>query len=457
MQNATPAAKTASSSPSQTPVLPFTPDEQARVIQKLFRRLIGFLFVAYFFSYLDRINIGFAALTMNKDLALTATMFGFANTLFYFTYLLFEVPSNLLLARFGARVWIARIMITWGIAATATMLAVGANSLYVIRAIVGLAEAGFVPGVILYLSYWFPGAYRARAMAILMTAMPVTFMVGSPLSGFILQFNGLMGLSGWRWLFLLEGLPSIVLGAAAYLFLTDRPADASWLTAAERDGLQRRLDVENQAAPEPVSTSMWRELLGPTVLLLSLVYFCLVNSLNTFATWSPQIVREFLGGAQDFLLIGLLGGVPPFFTLIAMPLWSASSDRAREQFWHTVAAFALAAVGWMGVILLGVPALRLAGLVLVSVGAFTGMAIFWAYATPRLAVRHRPASIGLISSAGILGSATSPTIVGVLKDATNSFNAGLWYAVALLAVGIVAMAATNRRVSAPVPIVAPAE
>lgn len=413
--------------------------DHSRVMAKVFRRLIGFLFVAYFFSYLDRINIGFAALSMNKDLALTATMFGFANTLFYLTYMIFEVPSNLLLARFGARIWIARIMVTWGIASTATMFATGPYSLYLTRALVGLAEAGFVPGVILYLSYWFPAAHRARAMALLMMAMPATFMLGSPVSGLILQLHGALGIAGWRWLFLLEGLPSIILGVVTYFYLTDKPRDAKWLTSAERGIIQQALDSESMSAPAAQAGSMWRELLGARVLLLSLAYFCLVTSLNTYATWTPQIIREFLGGSQDFATIGLLGAIPSFFTLLAMPLVSFSSDRRNERLLHTCALFALTALGWIAVLMFGAAQWRLVGLVLVSIGAFSGMAIFWAFATPLLSIRNRPGSIGLISSAGILGSATSPTIVGLLRDWTASFNSGLWYAVVLLAFGIGAL------------------
>jgi MFS transporter, ACS family, 4-hydroxyphenylacetate permease len=420
----------------------------SRVMRKVFRRLIGFLFVAYFFSYLDRINIGFAALSMNKDLALTATMFGFANTLFYLTYMLFEVPSNLLLARFGARIWIGRIMVTWGFASTATMLATGPYSLYVTRALVGLAEAGFVPGVILYLSYWFPAAHRARAMALLMMAMPATFMLGSPLSGLIMQLHGAFGLAGWRWLFLLEGLPSIVLGVVTYFYLADGPNDAQWLTASERSVVQQALDRDNTAAPAARTGSMWRELLSAPVLLLSLAYFCLVTSLNTYATWMPQIIREFLGGAPNVAYIGLLGAIPSLFTLLAMPLVSLSSDRLHERLRHTSALFALTALGWIAVLLFGAAQWRLAGLVLVSIGAFSGMAIFWAFATPLLSVGNRPASIGLISSAGILGSATSPTVVGLLRDWTGSFNSGIWYAVVLLAIGIAALpAAANYAAS----------
>ncbi|MBR1221063.1 MFS transporter [Bradyrhizobium sp. U87765 SZCCT0131] len=413
----------------------------SRVMTKVFRRLIGFLFVAYFFSYLDRINIGFAALSMNKDLALTATMFGFANTLFYLTYMLFEVPSNLLLERFGARIWLARIMVTWGLASTATMFATGPYSLYFVRALVGLAEAGFVPGVILYLSYWFPAAQRARAMALLMMAMPATFMLGSPVSGLILQLHGAFGIAGWRWLFLLEGLPSIILGIVTYFYLTDRPSDARWLTAEERQVIQHALDSEGRTVPAARSGSMWQELLGARVLLLSLGYFCLVTSLNTYATWTPQIIREFLAGSHSFTTIGLLGAIPSLFTLMAMPLISFSSDRLQERLWHTVALFALTALGWLAVVTFADASWRLAGLVLVSIGAFSGMAIFWAFATPLLSVRNRAGSIGLISSAGILGSAVSPTVVGLLRDLSASFNTGIWYAIALLMIGVVTLLA----------------
>jgi ACS family 4-hydroxyphenylacetate permease-like MFS transporter len=211
--------------------------------------------------------------------------------------------------------------------------------------------------------------------------------------------------------------------------------------------LQHTLDSETKAAPAAAEGSMWRELLGARVLLLSLAYFCLVTSLNTYATWTPQIIREFLGGSQNFAYIGLLGAIPPFFTLLAMPLVSFSSDRLKERLLHTSALFGLTAIGWIAVVLFGSPQWQLAGLVLVSIGAFSGMAIFWSFATPLLSAKNRPGSIGLISSAGILGSATSPTIVGMLRDFTASFNTGIWYAVVLLAIGIVSLfvASTARR------------
>jgi ACS family 4-hydroxyphenylacetate permease-like MFS transporter len=418
--------------------------EEKAVIGKVFRRLIWFCFALYIVAYLDRINIGYAALTMNKDLALTATMFGFANTLFYTTYMLFEIPSNLLLVRFGARRWIARIMITWGIASAATMLVVGPNSLYFVRALVGLAEAGFVPGMLLYLSLWFPTAYRGRVMTIFMTAMPVTMLIGSPLSGAILQMNGAFAIAGWRWLFLIEGVPSIILGLVALRFLTDRPADASWLTQRERATLERSLARDRETKQLTVQRTMPQELGSPTVLLLCLAYFCLVNSLNTFATWSPQIIREVLGGSTTPLVVGLVGAIPPVFTIVGMVLWGANSDRTGERLWHTLLLFAVAALGWTIVILSAIPEIRLTGLILVSVGAFTGMALFWAFCTPLLTLEQRPASIALISTAGILGSATSPTIVGFLRDLSHNFNSGLWYAVGLLLLGIATILFVSR-------------
>ena len=418
--------------------------EEKAVIGKVFRRLIWFCFALYIVAYLDRINIGYAALTMNKDLGLTATMFGFANTLFYTTYMLFEIPSNLLLVRFGARRWIARIMITWGLASAATMLVVGPNSLYFVRALVGLAEAGFVPGMLLYLSLWFPTAYRARVMSVFMTAMPVTMLVGSPLSGVILQIHGALGIAGWRWLFLIEAVPSILLGLLALRFLTDRPADAAWLTANERATLERSLARDAEAKPLAVPRTMLQELGSATVLLLCLAYFCLVNSLNTFATWSPQIIRDVLGGNAMPLAVGLVGAIPPIFTIIGMVLFGANSDRTGDRLWHTILLFAVAALGWTIVVVSAIPDIRLAGLILVSVGAFTGMALFWAFCTPLLTLEQRPASIALISTAGILGSATSPTIVGFLRDLTHSFSSGLWYAVGLLVVGIFTILVVSR-------------
>jgi ACS family 4-hydroxyphenylacetate permease-like MFS transporter len=413
------------------------------VIRKVSRRLIPFLFVLYVFSFLDRINIGFAALSMNKELMLTATMFGIANTIFYAGYCLFEIPSNLMLARYGARIWIPRIMITWGIASTATMFAAGPQSLYLIRLIVGIAEAGFVPGILLYLTYWFPQSHRARANAVFMVAQPITIAFGASISGFILDIDGFLGLSGWRWMFFLEGIPSVLLGIAAYFYLTDRPRDAKWLTSDERAALERSLEREQQGARPGVG---WRELLGRDVVLLSLAYFGLTMTLNTNATWTPQIIREVLA-SWSLTSVGLVAAIPGISTAIAMPLWSSRSDRRKERTWHIALPMMLAAAGWVLAASTTVPEARLFGLIGVSIGAFCAMAVFWTLPPTLFSPGARPAGIAFISSCGILASATSPLLVGWLTDLTKSFSTALFCVASVLlgAIGLVLFVGARKR------------
>jgi ACS family 4-hydroxyphenylacetate permease-like MFS transporter len=403
---------------------------ESPVVAKVFRRLIPFLFLLYLFAYLDRINIGFAALLMNRELGLTATMFGIANAIFYAGYVLFEIPSNLMLARFGARVWIPRIMITWGVASTATLFATTPLGLYLIRFLVGVAEAGFVPGVLLYLTYWFPPSHRARANAVFMIAMPVTIAFGASISGLILQWgDGILGMSGWRWLFLIEGLPSVALGIAAAFYLTSRPQDAKWLTEEEKATLLASLPRDETSAKK----TPWRELLGREVVLLSLAYFGLTMTLNTNATWTPTIAREALQ-ERSLSFVGFVVAIPALLTALAMPIWSARSDRAKERRWHVVLPMALGAVGWILVAAVADPWDRFAGLVAVSMGAFTAMAVFWTLPPAILSAAARPAGIAFISSCGILASATSPLLVGSLRDFTGSFTVAiLFVAIMLLA------------------------
>src|ERR1700730_10400532 len=245
-------------------------------IRKVWWRLIPFLFVLYIFNYLDRINIGFAALSMNKDLVLTATTFGLADSIFYVGYWACETPTTLLSVRYGARVWIARILISWGLASAATMLVVGPNSLYLIRFLVGVLEAGFVPGVLLYLTYWIPNSHRARANGYLMMAQPVAMALGAGVSGLILDnLNGVLGLQGWRWLFLLEGLPAVILGVIAYAYLTDKPKNAAWLDQPEKNTLTSLLADDQRASGRQSRISVWRQVTEPRILLLALAYFCL--------------------------------------------------------------------------------------------------------------------------------------------------------------------------------------
>lgn len=405
-------------------------------IKKVWRRLIPFLFVLYIFNYLDRINIGFAALSMNKDLLLTATTFGLANSIFYIGYVACEIPSNLLMVHYGARIWIARILISWGLASAATMLVVGPNSLYLIRFLVGVLEAGFVPGVLLYLTYWIPNSHRARANGYLMMAQPVAMAFGAGVSGLILEhMNGTLGLQGWRWLFLLEGLPAVLLGMVAYVYLTDKPGNAAWLEETEKETVTSLL-ADDQPSGRQAKVSVWKQVTEPKILLLALAYFCLVNTINANATWIPTIVREVLK-AYSLSQVGFVTAIPAICALILMPLWTRSSDRMQERVWHVVAALGMAAAGWLLVIFFPQPELRLVGLIFTVSGAFCAMCTFWTLPQSLLSEAARPAGIGLISAVGLLGSAVSPAVIGFLRDATGNFSAGLFYVTALLIVSIV--------------------
>lgn len=416
-------------------------DFQTNVISKVSRHLLWFLFLLFVFSFLDRINIGFAGLTMMKDLGLTSTQFGMATTLFYVAYIACGIPSNIALAKIGARRWIGSIMIAWGLASTATMFATDATTLYWLRILVGITEAGFLPGMLLYMTFWFPNAYRARANALFMIAMPVTAGFGSALSGYILALDGTLGLKGWQWLFLLEGMPSALLGLAVFHYLDDKPAQAPWLDANEKKALDRALTAEyktdevlHDAHGEKMS--LMRELLSPTVIKFSVAYFCLVNTLAMIAVWTPLIVKSFAGGAAN-TTIGLLAAIPQVCTVIAMILWGRHSDRTQERRWHLALPMLFAAAGWMFTIGSTNPLIQLAGVCMAAAGSYTAMSIFWTTPDHALSFQARAIGIAVINATGNIGSALNPVVVGWLKDLTQSFHAGLMYATALLVVGAV--------------------
>jgi len=420
---------------------------EERVVRKVARRLLGFLILLYLCAYLDRINIGFAALAMNRSLGLTQTMFGFANTCLYVGYFAFEIPSNLILARLGARVWLARILITWGFASAATAFAAGPGTLDLLRAVVGIAEAGFVPGVLFYLTLWFPREHRARANGLFMIAQPLAMAIGSPISGAILDAHAHFGLRPWQWLFILEGLPAVILGAITLAYLTDRPETAAWLTKEEKSILEGSLRRDAPAGPP--ARFAWRELLRRDLLLLAAAYFGLVMTLNTIATWTPQIVRAVLT-RHSFSAIGLLTAAPALAAAAAMPLWSRHSDRRLERVRHIVAAFLLAALGWVLVALVRLPEIRFAGLVFCSIGGFCGMSVFWTQPQAILAPPDRPAGIALVSSCGILASMATPPLIGRLVDLTGSFVPGLLLLAGalLVAAALIRMAAETARIAA---------
>ncbi|WP_445494788.1 4-hydroxyphenylacetate permease [Photorhabdus sp. SF281] len=417
--------------------------QQQSVINKLFRRLIIFLFVLFVFSFLDRINIGFAGLTMGKDLGLNATMFGLAATLFYVTYVIFGIPSNIMLSIVGARRWIATIMVLWGISSTATMFATGPTSLYILRMLVGIAEAGFVPGILVYLTYWFPAYYRARANALFMVAMPVTMAFGSLASGYILAMDGLLNLHGWQWLFLLEGFPSVLLGIIVWFYLDDSPKRANWLTDADKKCLQEMMDNDQLALVQPAAPSthqtlqqrsIWREIFTPTVLMYTLAYFCLTNTLSAINIWTPQIVQSFNQGSSN-ITIGILAAIPQFCTIVGMVYWSRRSDRLQERKMHTALPYLFAAAGWILTSLTNHSVIQLIGIIMASTGSFTAMAVFWTTPDQSISLRARAIGIAVIAATGNIGSALSPLLIGWLKDQTGSFNTGLYFVAGLLIIG----------------------
>jgi len=411
--------------------------KEEAVLSKVYKRMIVFLLILFIASFLDRINTAYAALSMNKNLGLSSTQFGIANTVFYIGYLVCEVPSNFMMVRFGARRWIARIMITWGIAASATSMAVGPDSLYSLRFLVGVAEAGFLPGVLLYLTYWFPPSHRGRATAIFFLAQPITIILGGPLSGLIMRLDGLHGLTGWQWLFLLEGLPSVLLGIAVLFYLTDTPAKALWLTENEKELLAGRIAREEAVLVNTkAGHSKWASLTDRKVILLCIAYFCLVVSLNTNSTWTPLIMQGVLGHGADYLRVGLMSAIPGVCAVIVMPLWSKWSDRHTQRLWFVVLPMALAAVGWVLVAVSHQAFVQVSGLAMGSVGALTAMTVYWTLPALYMTPAARPAGTALVNAAGIMGSATAPTIIGALKDFTGSYSAGLWYTSFLLCCGI---------------------
>ncbi|REF26357.1 ACS family 4-hydroxyphenylacetate permease-like MFS transporter [Xenorhabdus cabanillasii] len=432
--------------------------QQQSVINKLFRRLILFLFVLFIFSFLDRINIGFAGLTMGKDLGLTSTMFGLAATLFYVTYVAFGIPGNIMLSIVGARRWIATIMVLWGIASTATMFATGPTSLYILRMLVGIAEAGFLPGILVYLTYWFPAYYRARANALFMIAMPVTMAFGSLASGYILEMDGIWDLRGWQWLFFLEGFPSVLLGIVVWFYLDDSPKKANWLTNEDKKCLQEMIENDRislaQTENSQTKTSLWREVLTPIVLMYTFAYFCLTNTLSAINIWTPQIMQSF-NQESSHIVIGLLTAIPQFCTILGMIYWSRRSDRLQERKMHTVLPYLFAACGWLLTSLTNNSLVQLLGIIMASTGSFTAMAVFWTTPDQSISLRARAIGIAVINATGNVGSAVSPLLIGWLKDQTGSFDSGLYFVAGLLIIGALMVLLIPMKKSKPQAISSP--
>ena len=407
----------------------------ARAVRRAAARIVPFLVLTYLLNFLDRVNVGYAALTMNADLGLSATSFGLGAGIFFIGYALFEVPSNLILHRVGAKFWIGRIMVTWGLVSAATAFIHDTTGFYVVRILLGVAEAGLFPGVILYLSYWFPAKDRARITALFLFAIPLAQVVGAPLSAVILRMNGWHGWQGWRWMFLFEGIPAVLVGVLVFAFLPDRPARASWLPEPERTWLVHRLELEQRAIG--ANRSPWRTLLDPRVFVLSLAYLGVVYALYTVSFFLPQLIRD-LAKERAMVVspLEIAFAVAVLFTVAAFAMWwwSRHSDRKAERLWHTASAAFFGAIAFVPVLYMPSSTLMvLAGVVLLSIGTFAALPPFWSLPSSMFAGSGLAAAIGLINSFGNLGGFLGPYVTGWLKDLTGNFHGGLLMASGTLA------------------------
>ncbi|MEV1118276.1 MFS transporter [Actinosynnema sp. NPDC049800] len=411
-----------------------------RVPAKVAVRILPFLALLYFVNYLDRVNIGFAAPNgLNDELGLTATAFGFASGIFFLGYLLLEVPSNLALHRFGARRWLARIMVSWGVVATAMAFVPNAATLVVLRFLLGVAEAGFFPGIILYLTYWFPAAQRAKAVALFMAAVPVSSAIGSTVSGLLITHgDGVFGLSGWRFMFLVEGVPAILLAFVTWFYLTDRPERATWLTEDERRWLAEELDAERRAKEAEHHWPLRKALLHPRILGLAFVYFAIAYGLYALGFFLPTIVAGFgrqFGTTLTVLQAGMVTAVPYAVAAIVMVFWARHGDRADERKWHVVLPMLVGGCAIPIALYLGNPYAAMVAVTVCAVGVCCALPTFWALPSSFLSGTAAAGGIALINSLGNISGFAAPYVTGWLRDFTGSQRAGMWMVGACMVAG----------------------
>lgn len=421
---------------------------EQRVLRKITWRIVPFIMLLYFIAFLDRVNIGFAALTMNDDLGFSPTVFGLGAGIFFLGYFLFEVPSNLILHKVGARIWIARVMITWGLVSGAMAFVQGTTSFYTLRFLLGVAEAGFFPGIILYLSYWFPAQRRAQVTAIFMAAAPISTALGSPISAALLEMNGLMGFRGWQWMFVLEALPAVVFGVVVLFWLTDKPEKAKWLDDEERNWLMATLAAEQSRKQATAQHSVLKGLLDPRVLALALVYFGTAAGLYTLGIWSPQIIKT-LGISS--MTVGLLNAVPAVIAVMAMVVWARHSDRTNERPWHVIGACLLAACGLLFAGSATTVVTVILALTIVNCGISASKPPLWSMPTLFLSGPAAAAGIATINSIGNLGGFVGPFMIGVIKEHSGSYTWGLWFVAGLLVLSsltVLLLSSMNKKAAA---------
>lgn len=431
-----------------------TTDVSRATLRKVTIRLVPFLGLLYFINYLDRVNIGFAGPSgMKTELGLTETAFGFASGIFFIGYLLLEVPSNLALHRFGARRWIARIMISWGIIATAMAFVPNQTVLMVLRFLLGVAEAGFFPGILLYLTYWFPPSQRAKFVALFMVAIPLSTALGATLSSLLIQYgDGVFGLTGWRFMFLVEGLPAIALAFVTWFYLTDRPDQAKWLTADEKAWLAAELDAEEAAITRGEHWSLRKALTHRRMLGLALIYGGIVYGLYALGFFLPTIIKGFetqYGTKYSVVERGLINAVPFLVGAVVMVWWSRHGDRTRERVWHVALPALMGGLAIPVALYLGNPFAAMAAVTVCAVGVLAALPTFWALPSTFLTGAAAAGGIALINSIGNVSGFAAPYITGALKDVTGTQRAGLWVVGACMIASALGALVLRRAVTQP--------
>jgi ACS family tartrate transporter-like MFS transporter len=404
---------------------------ERNTIKKVRNRLIPFLIILYFFAMLDRVNIGYAALTMNKELGITAAQYGMVAGIFFIGYFLFEVPSNLIMTKFGTRRWIGRILITWGFASAACGMIQDATHLYIGRFTLGVMEAGFFPGIMLYLTYWFPAKDRAKVVALFMLALPISSIVGSPISGLILDHVHWLGISSWRWLFYFEGIPTVILGILTIFFLPDKPHDAKWLTDQEKTWLEGEIQREHAGIASKHKQSIWSALTGVTTWLLAIVYFSKTMAVYGVGFFAPTLLKGLKAGLSNFE-VGLLNAIPYIFAAIFMIWWSNHSDRTGERRWHVAISVLVCAVGLIGLGFAKNAILAVVFLTIVYCGSYSIYGSFWAMTGMVFTGKSAAVAMAAINSIANLGGFIGPVGIGALKTATGGGNYAGFYAIATL-------------------------
>jgi D-galactonate transporter len=420
-----------------------SPAEEAAVYRKVTWRLVPFLMLCYVVAYLDRVNVGFAKLQMLNDLKFSETIYGLGAGVFFIGYFLFEVPSNVILHKVGARVWIARIMITWAIISGAFMFVSTPLAFYVMRFLLGMAEAGFFPGIILYLTYWYPAERRARIVATFMAAIPLSGVIGGPLSGWIMDtFSGVNGWTGWQWMFMLEAVPAIIMGIAVLMYLDNGIGAAKWLTDQEKRLLEAR--IADDARDKVEHPSLGAVFADRRLWLMAFIYFCCVMGQYGLTFWMPSLIKS--AGIQGVLNIGLFTAIPYGVAVAAMLLFGRSADKHRERRWHMVAPMLLGGVGLVGSALAGAnTAVAVTFLAIAAAGVLTSAPLFWSLPTAFLSGSAAAAGIAAINSVGNLAGFASPYLIGWLKDLTQSTNLGMYALAAVLVAGSVAVLTVPAR------------